>query len=246
MGVVEITAILLIGVFAALIKAITGMGYPIILVPVAALFVPIADAIVFVSISNFVLNVTLAWSTRHARQAIPGLSYFLGFSILGGIIGSVLLPNLPDLIIRLLLIAIVAAYLGNRLRSPHWHVPPRQQVLLSPIVGCLAGIFQGAGGISGPVVSPWYLSFKLSRSAYVFAITSVFAVSGLAQIGVFLLQGSFTSNLASIALLLVPGTLAVQPIGLRLREKFSTKIFESLVVTILIAAALSILVKILV
>ena len=245
MGVGEIAAILLIGVFSALIKAITGMGYPIILVPVAALFVPIADAIIFVSLSNFVLNAMLAWGARHARQAIPGLSYFLGFSILGGIIGSVMLPHLPELLIRLLLIAIVVGYLGNRLRSPHWQIPPRQQVVLSPIVGCLAGVFQGAGGVSGPIISPWYLSFKLSRSAYIFAITSVFAVSGLAQIVVLALQGSFTSDLTRVALLLVPGTLAAQPIGLRLREKLSAKVFDSSVVTILIASALSILVKIL-
>ncbi len=238
--------ILAVAIGAALIKGITGMGYPIILVPLAALLVPTEDAIVFVTISNFVLNLALAWMARDDRGDSKLLTTFVGSAIVGGVVGAAILPSLPDAAIRLMLIGIVIAFLINRYRSPTWEIPPDKRATLTPLVGGVAGLFQGAGGISGPVVAPWFLSLKQSRDAYVFATTVTYALSGLAQIVVFGVQGTYTPRLFTIALLLVPFTLAVQPIGVRLRQRINMDTFERLVLGILVFAMLSLAIRLVV
>ncbi len=245
MSDIELVTIVAVAIAAAFLKSITGMGYPIVLVPVAAIFVPTADAIVFVSISNFILNVALAWSARQHRRKSRLLTVFVATSIVGGVIGAVALPSLPDAAIRLLLITIVAMFLINRYRSPEWKIPPNREPVLTPIAGGIAGVFQGAGGISGPIVAPWFLSLKLDRNAYVFATTTVYALSGLAQIAVFGVQGTFTPKLFTTAVLLVPFTLAIQPIGIRLRQRLPMAIFERIVLGVLVFAMLSLIVKLL-
>jgi len=239
----ELLIVVAVGVVAAFIKSIAGMGYPVVLVPVAAIFVPTADAIIFVSISNLALNLALAWSARTHRRNSPLLTVFIVASMVGAVIGAAVLPSLPDTTIRLLLVGIVALFLVNRYRSPEWKISPNHEPLLTPLVGGIAGVFQGAGGISGPVVAPWFLSLKLDRNAYVFATTTVYALSGIAQIAVFGFQGTYTPQLFGIALLLVPFTLAIQPVGIRLRQRLPMEIFERVVLGVLVFAMLSLVAR---
>lgn len=246
MSEIELVILVAVGIAAAFIKSIAGMGYPVVLVPVAALFVPTADAIVFVSISNLALNVVLAWSAREHRRNSRMLSVFIATSILGGVVGAVALPSLPDVAIRFLLIGIVTLFLINRYRSPEWTISPKRESTLTPVVGVVAGICQGAGGISGPLVAPWFLSLKLDRNTYIFATTIVYALSGIAQIVVFGVQRTYTPQLLGIALLLVPFTLAIQPVGIRLRQRLPMEIFDRIVLGVLLFSMLSLVVKLVV
>jgi len=55
----EIIFVLLVGGFASIVKSVTGFGYPIVLLPVLALFLDISDAVIIVAPSNLFLNLRL-------------------------------------------------------------------------------------------------------------------------------------------------------------------------------------------
>jgi len=244
----EIIVIVAVAAFAALLKSVTGMGYPLVLVPALALFIDITEAIVLVAPSNLVLNAQMSWGARAERNNARTLRPFLAGGVVGSVIGALLLPVLPDRLLRLLLVGIIVLFLANRLRrkqrTESSDSSPAQNDSLAPIVGGIAGVFQGAAGISGPVVTPWFLSRRISVDAFVFAITFTFALTGAVQLVVIAVGAQFGSQLL-LGLALIPIVLLVVPLGSALRRRMKTSAFENLVLLILAAAAISLVVRML-
>ena len=249
MSTSEIIVIVAVAAFAALLKSVTGMGYPLVLVPALALFIDITEAIVLVAPSNLVLNAQMSWGARAERNNARTLRPFLAGGVVGSVIGALLLPVLPDRLLRLLLVGIIVLFLANRLRRKQRteassDSSPAQNDSLAPIVGGIAGVFQGAAGISGPVVTPWFLSRRISVDAFVFAITFTFALTGAVQLVVIAVGAQFGSQLL-LGLALIPIVLLVVPLGSALRRRMKTSAFENLVLLILAAAAISLVVRML-
>ena len=248
MSTSEIIVIVAVAAFAALLKSVTGMGYPLVLVPALALFIDITEAIVLVAPSNLVLNAQMSWGARAERNNARTLRPFLAGGVVGSVIGALLLPVLPDRLLRLLLVGIIVLFLANRLRrkqrTESSDSSPAQNDSLAPIVGGIAGVFQGAAGISGPVVTPWFLSRRISVDAFVFAITFTFALTGAVQLVVIAVGAQFGSQLL-LGLALIPIVLLVVPLGSALRRRMKTSAFENLVLLILAAAAISLVVRML-
>lgn len=244
MTTTEILFVLAVGGGAALIKSITGMGYPLVLLPVLALFIDVADAIVIVAPSNFVLNLQLVGNSRHEWSNATTLPRFLVGGVVGAVIGSLLLPALPNNLLRVVLVVIIVLFLVNSLRSNTFELSERQGRRLAPAVGGLAGLFQGGAGVSGPIVTPWFLSVGISRDAYLLAIASTFSLTGVAQIVVLAAQGLFTAELFALSLALIPLAFLVFPLGVRIRERISVETFHNIVLVLLAVSAVSLLVRI--
>lgn len=246
MSTTELGVIIAISILAALLKSVTGLGYPLLLVPALALFLPIADAIVIVAPSNLVLNFQIAWANRSNASGARTLRPIVAFGVVGAVVGTILLPILPDIGLRIILIAIIVGFLANRARqgSDSDTSESADSDRFAAPVGFVAGIFQGAAGISGPILSAWFLSRQIAVDAFVYAVTLTFAVTGAAQLTVLLFQPEFASDLL-LGLVLIPFALAMVPVGGFIRSRMDTSRFESLVIAVLIAAALSLIVRIL-
>lgn len=245
MSTTEIVVVVLVAAVASLVKSITGIGYPLVLIPVLALFMDVAEAVVIVAPPNFFLNGRLIWSMRDDRPQVDTLPRFVIASAAGAVVGAVLLPNLPDTALRVVLIGVIVLFVGNYLRGRTFSLTETRARQLAPAVGGIAGVFQGAASISGPIVTPWFLSLGLARDAYIFGVAVVFALTGIVQAVVFTIQGTFTLGLLGLGVLLIPLAVLVFPVGVRIRERVSLKAFERLVLVLLAASAVSLLVRIL-
>ncbi len=241
----EIAVVLAVGAIAALVKSTTGMGYPLVLLPVLVLFIDVAEAIVIVAPSNFMLNGKLMLSMRDHQSEARTLPAFLGGTVVGAAIGTLLLPILPDRSLRIVLVVAIVLFLINRLRPGSADLSESQSRRLAAPVGVVAGGFQGAAGISGPIVSPWFLSVGIGRDAYIFSIATVFALSGLVQIVVLAAQGLFTMTLFLLSVALIPMSYLIFPLGKTLRERVSLEAFERIVLVLLGCSAISLVVKLL-
>ena len=115
----ELLIILIAAIVAALIKSVAGFGYPLTLIPLLAVFIDVADAVVIVAPSNFVLNLRLLWNVRDRRHKVEGLASFIPGAISGAVIGALLLPVLPGRLLR------VAARCTDPDISPHAMASPR-------------------------------------------------------------------------------------------------------------------------
>ena len=245
MNTSQIVIILVVTVAASLLKSVTGLGYPMILVPALALFIDVADAVVVVAPSTLVLNIRLTWAEREHRSEARTLTPFLLAGAVGAIVGTALLPVLPERILGFAIVGIVALFVANYLGAGPPIPSGPSSDRLAPVIGVFAGILGGATGIAGPLVSPWFLSRRLDPGPFILAVTGTFALTGTTQLILIVIQGLFTSSLLLVSLLMVPIALVVFPIGVALRRRLPVKDFEKLVIAVLATSAVLLLVRLL-
>lgn len=227
----------------ALVKAVTGMGYPLIAVPLISLVLGVEDAVVLVALPNLAANAYLHDESRDARGETRDLATMIGFGVLGTIVGTVVLVRLDEEPLLLALAAMVLVFVVVFLRKPDLTLSARTTRRGAPIVGTVAGLAQGAVGISGPVVATWIHGYRLSPRAFVNSVTLIFGVTGLAQIVVLLFQGGFTGDRLIAALVAGVAVVVATAVGLRLRRRLAGHAFERIVLGVLVVSAVALAVE---
>lgn len=239
----EITVILVAAVFASIVKTMLGSGYPIILIPVIALFSTVETAAVISAPANVFLNLILAVELWHRRHDTVFLGRFVAASVVGAALGALLLPIAPDRALRLVLVAAMGLFIVTRTRHVDVTVSPATARRFSPVVGGVAGIFQGATGVSGPIVAPWHLTLGLDRDPFVFSVGVIYGLSSASQLTFIVAQGLFDKERLLIGLALIPIAFAFAPVGSRLRVRLDLALFERLVIVLLVVSAVSLVVR---
>lgn len=238
----ELAIVLAAVVLGSTVKAITGMGLPLISIPIAALFVDLDDAVVTIAFANVLANAVLSFRERshvHETRDLPVLAFA---GIFGAVIGTVAFVNLPDEPLVIMLIVAIVAYVVHFFARPDFRVEPSRSKQLSPLVGGAAGLFQGAIGISGPIVGSWIHSYRLPRGAHILSVTSLFLVGGAAQFAVLVGTGQLSGRVIASLLACVP-VLAAIPIGTRLRDRVSSTGFDRAIIAMLLVSIVALTIK---
>lgn len=238
----ELTIVLVAVVVGSTIKAVTGMGLPIIVIPVASLFVAFEDAVVVISFPNVLANGVLAARERSQWGATRDLPTLIVAGIVGATVGALLFVSLPEEPLVVALIVVIIGYIVLFLAHPDLRTTPERSRRLAPAVGSIAGAFQGAIGISGPIVAPWIHSYRLPRGAHVLSVTILFFITGATQLAVLVADGELAGRVTAMLLACVP-VLAAIPIGTALRDRVSTRGFDLAIVGILALSAISLIVR---
>ena len=235
----QIAVVLGASVLGAFIKSITGMGYPLVAVPLITLALGIEDAVVIVAVPNLVLNATLFYGARNGRAEARDLPVLVGVGFAGAFVGTFALVSVPEDPLLIALVVTIVAFLVNFIRSPDLQIDPSTSRRWAPVVGGLAGIMQGAVGVSGPVVATWLHGYRLPKQAYVFSVTAIFGVTGAVQFALLLAAGKMTTERASVSGLALVVVLFMVPIGTRLRHRLGGRGFDLAVLAVLVASGLA-------
>lgn len=244
MTATEITVVVAAVLAGSLVKSITGMGLPLVAIPVMSLFVDPTIAIAVLAIPNAAQNVTLSVRHRHARHDVPRLAGFCTAGVAGAALGAVGLGVVPGTVVRLALVTIVIAYLVTALTRPDLHIPPHVARRGTVPFGFVAGLFQGGVGISGPLVGTWHHGLRLPRDSFVFAVATVFFITGSTQAVVLALRGELDGRIG-VSVLLTALVLTTIPVGARLRARLSGVAFERSVLALLAVSCVSLIVDLL-
>lgn len=234
----ELAIVLVAVVIGAIAKAVTGMGLPLIVIPIASLFIDVNDAIVVIAFPNLLANAYLAGRERTSYNETRDLPTLAIAGVIGAVAGTLLLVNIPE---RPLVIAVIVAIVGYVVlffAHPELRIGPERSKRFAPAVGGIAGVFQGAVGISGPIVGSWIHSYRLPRGAHIFSVTSLFFITGLAQLIVLIATGELSGRVVATLLACIP-VVAVIPIGTRLRNSVSVRGFDLATVGMLVVSALA-------
>jgi uncharacterized membrane protein YfcA len=226
----------------SLLKSITGMGVPLVAIPVIALFAGVEEAVIVTALPNLALNVVLAWRLRSHLRATRDLPILGTAGVVGAAIGTLLLVAVPDEPLVVLLAIAVFGYVVSFFAAPELAIPPAVSRRWAPAVGFGGGFLQGAVGISGPVVATWIHSYRLDRQVFILSITVLFSLAGAAQL-VVLVAGDEMSGLWLASLLACGLALATVPFGARLRGRLSARSFDVLIVAMLAISAVVLLVR---
>lgn len=243
MSPIEIAFVLLAAGFASVVKSMLGSGYPMILIPAIALFATVETAATIVAPANVAINALLAVELWNRRTETIFLGRFVVASVVGAAIGALILPIAPDRALRLVLVGVIVSFIVNRRGQLSRSLSREAAARYGPVVGGVAGVFQGATGVSGPIVMPWHLSLGLERDAFVLSVSVIYGLSSFAQLALIAGQGLFDTERLVLGLVLIPIALALAPIGSRLRRRLELAVFERLVIALLIASAVSLAVR---
>lgn len=228
----------------ALVKSVTGMGYPVISVPLIAIVAGVPDAVVIVAVPNLAANVYMCWETRDGRDSTRDLGRLVVSGTIGAAIGTVALVALPEEPLMILLALTILAFVVQFLRDPTLELDPGTTHRWSPVAGVIAGAMQGSIGVSAPAVGTWMHGYRLGVRAYIHSVTLIFGVTGLVQLLILIAQGQFTAD-RLVATACASATVSIViPLGTRLRDRLSGSVFDRLVLTVIIGSAVSLLVQV--
>ena len=228
----ELVVILIAVVIGAVAKSVTGMGLPLIVIPIASLFVDVNDAIVVIAFPNVLANGLLASRERASFPETRDLPILATAGVLGAIAGTLLLVNIPETPLVIAVIVAIIGYVTLFFARPELRIGPTRSRQLAPVVGGVAGVFQGAVGISGPIVGSWIHSYRLPRGAHILSVTSLFFITGLTQLVVLVSSGELTGRVVATLLACIP-VLGSIPVGTRLRNSVSGRGFDLAIVGML-------------
>ena len=236
-------AVIVLAILAgAIVKSVSGMGLPVIAVPVITLVLPLEEAVVAVALPALAVNGIIGWRERSHRTEARDLPVLAATGLAGAVVGALLLVNLPEEPVLLALTVIVLSYVALAIARPALRIAPGTGTRWAPAVGLTAGLMQGATGISGPVTGTWIHAYRLPRDAHVFAVTLLFLMAGIGQVVPLAASGSFAGRWPGALVGVVPA-VAMVPLGARIRGRLSGPAFDGVVLAALVVSAVTILVR---
>ncbi|MEM8621138.1 MAG: sulfite exporter TauE/SafE family protein [Actinomycetota bacterium] len=236
--------VILLSAFAlgALVKAVSGVGVPLVAVPVAALFTDFQDAVVTASIPSVLANGVLVYRERSHRPSRSGLGRLALFGALGAIVGVAAFTALPSRLLAVGVVVVITAYVAAFFADLRPLISATRSRRWGPLVGTGAGALHGATGLSGPVVQMWLHSHRLDPGVQVFSAASIFLFMGSAQALLLTASGEMAERLGFAAL--ASAVVAIMlPVGARWRERLSGRTFDLVVIGVLVASALALIVE---
>ncbi len=197
---------------AGIIKGAIGSGVPVVVVPVLTMLYDVKLAIAVLVAPNLFSNALQVWQYR---QHLLPLRFLLSFAVAGGA-------------------GIVLGTWGLVALSP-----TAKRIVLP--VGLLAGVLQGAAGMSAPASVTFLNAMQLERRVFIGSISVFFVAITLVQIPALLSAGILTGErtLYSLGALLV--ILAAMPIGAQLGRRLPHRWFDNLIMCLLASIALKII-----
>ncbi len=243
MSTVELIVVGVASALAMLAKSATGLGYPLIAIPILAPLIGIETAVAAITLPNAAANMLVGWRTRHARFEARDVFVLSATSAAGAVAGTFVLVSAPERPLLIVLAAAVLLFVVRSLWFGDITVPAEAARRASPAVGLVSGVMQGAVGVSGPIIGSWLYAYRLPRDAYIFALSVLFLIAGLAQISSLASIGAYDSDRLIAAAIGFGPVLAMLPIGERLRARLSGSQFDRVVLGLLAAAGVTLVVR---
>lgn len=242
-GTIEDLAVVFVCLaLGGILKGATGAGAPILVVPALTMMFDVQFAITVMLVPNLITNLWQVW--RFRKERLPG-SFIWPFSvagILGVVTGSLLLANLPPMALPLVVAFSISVYILSRLARPDWVISFDFARKLSVPVGLLAGMLQGASGLSAPASLSFVNAMRLDRAYFISTVSIFFLCMTAIQISTLEALGFLTLDRLLISMAAVAPILAFMPLGARVALHLSKETFDRVVLVLLGCLAVKLLI----
>lgn len=230
-------------VFGGTIKGAVGIGLPLIAVPVlAALYSP-TTAIAVMVIPLIASNAWQLWIFRAAGAGRTGLVFMLLGCVVGVSLGTILLGVLSEAWLGLMIALVIFGYLGLRLGLPGLILRPAHARTAAMPIGLVAGVLQGATGISGPIFLTFVHAQRLSRETHIFVLSAIFTVLSVTQMLSLSIYGLMTGSMFLLSAACLAPIFLGMTLGQYLGRKLGQIFFERLTVLVLAITAVTLVAR---
>lgn len=229
-------------VAAGIVKGAIGSGVPVIVVPVLTMLYDVKLAIAVLIAPNLFSNVLQVWQYRH--HLLP-LRFLAAFSLSGGlgiVLGTWGLVVLSPTLLSLGVAAAIVLYLVVKLANRQVILPFTTAKRVVMPVGLLAGVLQGAAGMSAPASVTFLNAMQLERQVFIGSISVFFVAITCVQIPALLSAEILTLERAYYSFIALFIILSAMPIGARLGKRLPHRWFDNLIMLLLASIAVKIIV----
>ncbi|MFN7225036.1 MAG: sulfite exporter TauE/SafE family protein [Paracoccaceae bacterium] len=238
----ELSLILFSLFLGGVLKGVTGAGAPIVAIPVIAAIVDLPTAVMIMLVPNALTNIRQATVFRASLPERRFLLPYLAGGAAGVLVGTALLTGLPSRGLDLLVACAILLYVGFRLAKPSWGLSRAVADRLAVPAGAVAGVLQGATGLSAPATLGFLNAVKFARPTFVATVALLFLVFSAVHILSLAVLGVFTLAIAFLSFLALAPILIGMAAGGRLGNRIPQTTFEYVVLTLLAAIALKLLI----
>jgi len=225
-----------------LVKGATGMGLPIVALPILASFLDVQHAVALLVFPLLATNLWQAWRFRSDLWRADFLPALLIGGGIGIALGTILIASLPERSLSLGVAGVVFAYTALRLLKPQFVVSPGLARRIAAPIGFSAGLLQGATGMGGPIGGTFVHALRLNRTAHAAVLSAMFLLFVIVQIPALAVVGLLTWRIALESMLAVLPAIAMVPVGIWIAGRLSPTAFDRLVLALLIVVAVQLLV----
>lgn len=217
----------------SLVKGITGIGLPMVALPVLTHFLGLPHAIGILILPILVTNLIQAVQMRAALPEIRFLWPLLATAGPGLALGTWLLVVLSPEMLMLGLAALLYVYIGLRLLSPRATIGRRTGARAAPWVGLVTGFVQGSTGLCAATFVPFLHAIGLDRRALVLMTSLMFVLMAVIQLGAFVVADLFRPVYLLEGLVALIPVAIFMPLGNRLGRRASSALFDRVVLAML-------------
>lgn len=235
-------AVVAVILFSGLVHGTLGLGFPMVATPLLATMMDVRSAILVTLLPTMAVNIASIVTSENPRGDTKRFMPLIAFSLLGSVVGSLILAQSDPAPFRILLAGLILLYLWNGLRIPREQL--QNNALLSMAAfGLLAGVAGGTTNVMVAVLIIYFLSLETPRAQMVPALNSCFLVGKTTQIAVLALAG-----LVGIRLVLETAPLALAAVGAlllgrRLQSKIEVATYQKLLRKLLLLLAIILLLQ---
>lgn len=235
--VVTMIAFLLGGI----LKGAIGAGTPVIVIPIVSYYFGVPYAVAVFALPALASNIWQGWQYRHNLRD-PGFIWRLVIAAgIGALLGTLLLAALPSRWLSIIVACLALFYVGFRLMKPDWRLDYALARTLAVPAGFIAGILQGAAGISAPVSVTYLHAIHLPRERFIPTISAMFAAMSIVQLPSLIGVGIMTWQTFLISIVACIPLFAGMPLGAAMVKRVGAQLFDRLIMALLLAIAIMLL-----
>ncbi|WP_237666201.1 MULTISPECIES: sulfite exporter TauE/SafE family protein [Burkholderia] len=232
----------LIGIVVALVlggmaKGITGIGVPLIAMPIVSQFMPIRDAVLLLSMPIILGNIPQALEGGQVLATARKIAAPIAGTVLGNIAGVAILLSLNSGHAQAASGAVLIVVATLMLAAPKLNLAPAWRKPVGFALGFGAAVTESIASVPGPLLATYLISSGASGRAFTKQIAIILVVSVVTLLTTFSgaaqASGADLAISAAATLPAIAGMWLVRP----LRDKMSPEIFRKVVLLFVLVAA---------
>ncbi len=219
----------------AFVKGVTGMGLPLIAIPVLATGLGLPHAISVMTVPIIVTNAWQVWRFR-GESSSPNLRFLLPMILAGacGIaLGTWVLTRLDERTLSIILGSLLLGYVILRLLRPNMTLRAVSAGYVAAPTGFAAGLLQGSTGLSSPIVVTFIHTMRLSYAPHVYAVSVIFLMLSVAQFPALIVSGILRWVWLIEGVFAMLPILCFMPLGQWVGARISHTTFDRAVLTLI-------------
>jgi len=229
-GYSHLTAIWLVVIFAAVMRAFTGFGFALTAVPVFSLFMPPVQAVVLsvlLGLSMSVLTVRTYWGKYPLKDMTP----MIVFAAVGTALGTLVLATVSTSVFQLCIgLSVIAASAALSFYKP---APKKSGVGLRSVTGLASGLLNGAFAIPGPPVIIFAVATQTSAVKSRSMLMTFFLFSSVAALVSFTVAGFINPTSMWLFILALPAMYLGDKLGQYLFHHYGNWLYRWVAIAVL-------------